>query len=360
MDLNFFEYGDPLRETPEEKYERIVSKPLLSGKDLLDLPYQPNDYLIENFLWRHSICAIIAKEKVGKTIFATQMALALTSGEHFLGQYHIPQPTKILYVQTEGTIYDTRENISNAIKDGKIKWNPDNWRHLFCPSIPLDTDEGRNLLISKIDDATNDSFRPQVIFIDPLYMAMRGGLSKDEPSRAFCGNIRQIHERYGCAFVINHHEHRAKRDNFGGEIKEGDDSIHGSFVWKAFPSHILRLERNQKTKIVTVSCKTSRNANVVEEVKMSLCQDPLMFEVLDSGSDNKMVDIVYRTILESDKLCRKDICDKTGYADGSVGNMIVQLAKSGKITRCGVVNRNVYYKAVKKEGDHEISGTKEH
>lgn len=339
----------PSSKTPEEIYNEIVSKPLLSGDDLLNLPYQSNDYYIDNFLWRYSIGVIIAREKVGKTIFATQMAMSLTSGDAFLGQFHISQPCKVLYIQAEGTLYDMRDNISSALINGRNSWNPNNWRHYFCPSIPLDTDNGRQMVMERIDRAiSEEGFKPNVCFIDPLYMSLKGGLNPDEPARNFCGNIRIIQEKYGCAFLILHHEHRRKRDMLGGLHEEGDDSIHGSFVWKAFPTHIIRITNDDRTKIRTVSCNTSRNGKAIDKISLRLLEDPLMFEpIMSENSKINSSDIILNVLTTKERMTYEEICNMSNMKLDTVRHLMMGLSKKNLVKRVASKGRNAYYSITK-------------
>lgn len=343
------------KETDEEKLQRLLTKPLLTGRDIFELPYKKNDYVLEGFLWRNDITILVAKEKVGKTILLTQIACALTCGEKFLGSFKISRPQKVLYIQTEGTMYQTQENMAKTISEGGVKWNPDNWMHMFCPAIALDKEEGLEYVKSRIDDASNNGFKPDVIFIDTLYMSLSGKLTDDTSARAFCGNIRRLQETYNCSFIISHHEHRTKRDNFGGKIDEGDDAIHGSFVWKAFPSHVMRLTRNLRTGLRTLTCSTSRNGKAVEELKMQLVQMPLMFEVSDSELTMSSSSLILKTIKNSGEITFKQLEEITQLSESSIKKNIASLQRDNLIT-VKRVGRSAYYLATEGNSDEfEVS-----
>jgi DNA-binding transcriptional ArsR family regulator len=337
----------PTAEEVDKRYKELLLKPLLSGQDLLDLPYRPNDYLVENFIWRNDIAIMIAKEKVGKTIFSSQMAMSLTSGEPFLGAFDVARPLNILYMQCEGTLYQTQDNLRKAFKEGGIKWDKDKWRHLFCPAIALDTNQGFEYVRDRINAS---QFIPDIIFIDPLYMALSGSLNKDEPARAFCGNIRKLQELYSCSIIILHHEHRSKVDTFGGKIEEGDDAIHGSFVWKAFPSHVIRLTWNKRTNVREVTCSTSRNGKVVKNLKTVLRENPLMFEIQDTDTNRPKTvrEAVLSALNTQQQVCTADMLVDGLYEAGTISNIFSSLKKQGFITESGREGRNIYYSLTKK------------
>ena len=259
-------------------YDKLKDKPILTGVELMSMPDQPDNYLIEKLLWKHDIVIMLASEKAGKSILGMQMACALTKGGYFLGDFEVPEPLKVLYVQSEGSREETQSRLRMMTKSDHSSWNPENFYHMYPPAIALDTDDGYN---SFLDAIYKTDFRPDVIFIDPLYMAMRGDLIDNKAARLFCLNIRKIKDLFDCTIVINHHKRRPQREKNGSYIDRGDDEVMGSFVWKAFASHIFTL-RNEKDNIRTLCCTTQRSGNVVKNITLKLIEpDPLHFVVID-------------------------------------------------------------------------------
>ena len=352
-DQEFFENDELLKSIladnampQEEAYEQIVAKPLMTGHDLLNLPYQSNDYLVENLLWKNDIVMVIAEEKAGKTIFSSQMCYAMTCGQPFLGSFDVARPFKILYVQAEGSLHNTQTNLKLAISQGGVPWNADNWRHLFVPALSLDTDAGYNDLKSRIDEA---DFIPDVILVDPLYMAMDGDLSDNKAARKFCRHVRQLMDHFHCSFIVMHHQHRSKRDQWGKKIDEGDDSIMGSFVWKAFATHVLHIANDKTTKIRTMTCNTQRNGNVVDKITMKLNEKPLIFEV--EGKEqvtNKTKHRVMKSIETNEQSCVKEIANQTGFNKQTVRNNFTGLKADGFIEYHSMDGHNKLYELTKK------------
>lgn len=321
-----------------QRYEDIMAKPLLSGQDVLDLPYEPNDYIIENFLWRNDIAFIIAKEKSGKSVFSSQMAQAITIGEPFLEAFDTAKPLNVLYIQAEGTMEETQDRIKNSLK--KIKWDKQRWRHHFPAALALDTEEGYDDLKKRIKA---DGFNPDIIFIDPLYMAMEGDLNDNKAARAFCRNIRRLKKRFSTSIVCVHHEHRPKSNAFGKAINEGDESIMGSFVWKAFASHTLRIERNMKTGLNTVTCARSRNNNVVKEIVLAYDAESETFYLNDSKPTSGSIDMILKYIKFNGGSSAKRIIEDIGIPQSTVRKAFTSLRKSGVIEIQNTKGKEVIY-----------------
>lgn len=346
----------------DTEFDRIMKKPLMTGWDIINFPSEPNDYLIENFLWRNSISIICGQEKACKSIITSQKGMAMTCGEPFLGCFDVIQPLKVLYIQAEGSVSETKERFVSATKAKGLKWNPDNWRHYSPAFLCLDTPEGYNDVVSRINA---DGFRPDVIIIDPLYTSVTPGksLNSDELIRPFCGNLRRLQNKYKCAIIIVHHEHRPKLDKFNNKLEEGDNAIFGSSMLKNFASHVLRIsivnergnpiapekEENSDVKYRKLACATQRNGNVVKKVMLRLVEDPLMLEIMDSKPSSSTEESVLKCIENHDKICALDVSEITGINNNTVLSTFRKLVEKKLIKKCGKHGHKVLYCSIKEK-----------
>ena len=303
---------------------------------------EADNYLIEGLLWENNNIILLAKEKVGKSIFALQMACSLSCGEAFLGEYEIPEAMPILYIQTESTRHETIQRLKAMTHEDGVSWNPDNF-HLMCThSLELDTDHCLGWLIEEIE---KKKLKPKVIFLDPLYMSMKGGLSDDEKSRDLSRNIRKLCEGFKCANVVVHHEHRTRRNKEGIKIDEGDEAIMGSFVWKAFPNHVIHL-RMRADKIRTLTCTTQRSSRVIEEMRLHLVQPlPLHYTIMGTPDHPNYVDLVFKWVERHGKMCAVEIHEGTGLSLSAVKKSLAYLTKPNvnKLVKINPGKRPTYY-----------------
>ena len=273
------------------------------GKDVLKVAPHKREPIIEHLLWEGDTVFIIGREKVGKSIFALQMACSLTSGEDFLDTFKIKREHHIVYVQTEGKRYETQERLDNMIYG--IRCDLNNFTHIFLPNIALDTTQG----IDDLENMLSDNGRkPDVVFIDPLYMSMMGDMKDAKAARAWIGNVRKLVGKYNAALVITHHAHRQKRAKDGSIINDGDEAVYGSFIWKAFADHMFMMNRGDK--VYTLSCDTQRSAKVVNKISFVLHHPrPLLFTIEDQEANTKSI-MVYKYIqieksIDADSLMHK-------------------------------------------------------
>lgn len=245
------------------------------GESFLDLEIKGSDPLIEEVLFERDNSILLGREKAGKSIMALQMMCHLTSGEPFLGRYRIPKQINVAYVQGEGKLANTQANLKNMTRS--IHMDKTRFCLFYYPSLALDTDEGLMELRLQIESWK----KPDLIILDPLYMLMQGDLLSSTDAKRFVANLRELSEHFQSTNLLVHHGHRPKRNQDGSILNEGDDSIFGSFVWKAYPDHILNLERVTGNKFQRrLSCDTQRMGNLIDSIDIVFIEPtPLYFEL---------------------------------------------------------------------------------
>jgi len=258
-----------------------VSK--LSGKylasELLTIDLKGSEALIDQILFERDNTILLGKEKAGKSIFSMQMACSLTSGSPLLNEYKVKAPCDVVYIQAEGKLSGTRDNLKNMTK--VIDCDFSKLLYLYYPSIPLDTEQGYNEIIAQISSWR----RPEVIFIDPLYMSMSGDMKDDVASKKMVENLRMLSEIYQATIVVVHHAHRPIRMKDHSIVDEGDDSIFGSFVWKAYPDNIILIQKVTGNKYQRkISCSTQRSGKTIEGIDIMFIEPtPLYFKIKDDS-----------------------------------------------------------------------------
>ena len=82
-------------------------------KQLNDAKSIKKDIIVEDLMISNGVYLLVSHPKVGKSMFAQQLAFSLTTGEDFLG-FKV-KPSHVLYVTTEGDLnqLDTRYNLMN-------------------------------------------------------------------------------------------------------------------------------------------------------------------------------------------------------------------------------------------------------
>ena len=309
---------------------------LFTSNDIFNLPKEGKKPIIENLLYERENILVLADPKVGKSICVQQMCFCISSGKPFLGLKTHENPC--LYALFEGDKYDLKDNMNNMNMNKDIECKRENLHILYHFGITLNTDKGLETFMNYIDNGLKTGMpKPKVIVIDCLYMAFKGKLVDDDKASDFCRNARQLNDKYNTAIIVIHHTHRAKRDNDGKIIVEGDDSFYGSFLWKAFPNHILLLS-NMAGKGKLLTCNTQRMGKIKEKIEMDFVEpSPLFFRV--KGKYPYSIQNILDNI-NSRGITHDELRVKTNASSATLYKVLGELMELGEIVKMDNVYPN--------------------
>ena len=236
--------------------------------------------LTEELLYERTATMIAADPGAGKSTVITQIMLQLTAAQPVFGFFYTPQPRNVYYLQLEGDPDETLERIDFMGRTLTIDY--ERFR-LDCP-IFLDCLDELSILetIQRIN--TWDKV-PDVIVIDPIYMAVSGDLKDGQVSSALVHFSERLKRTFRCAVVLVHHTHRERYGNSGERISE-NDPYYGSQWLKAHIDvgyHLRALDGHTGVELI---CKKSRGGEVQKHI--SLAYDPATFTVRTDVEQSSM------------------------------------------------------------------------
>ena len=284
--------------------------------------------LIEGLLWEKDNIMVIGHEKAGKSILGMQIAFALSSGQALFGEFVVAKKCKVLYVQAEGKLSETKERTVNMMKTEEVDKNF--FWLAYEPSVALDTEEGFQRFVKKVDEK---KVKPDVIILDPLYHSMAGSLIDEKDARAMTSHLRLLSQRYDSTLIVVHHTHKMIRDKEGGAINEGDNAIFGSFVWKAFADHILLLRKGKDGLTRILTCDTQRSGKVIGRQELVFHgKDTLMFERKeDSGAPYELS--VRKFVEAKGEVTRQVVMEGTKLSKSAVDKSLRKLVVAGEVEK---------------------------
>ena len=287
--------------------------------------------IIEKFLHSDDIAFLVAPKKLGKTIFGTQVAAALSTGQDLLDTLSIPKKKKVFYLQLEGSRSMVSGKLTNFHKRKMADLN--NIVHVNEPGMPLNTTEGLERL-HKILRAIEQSWgRPDVMILDSAYMSVHGSMCSDDVITQWCNNIKNIVGSYGMSCIVIHHPTKQNYSANGTKVDKGDD-MHGSGFLGNFGDHILRLQKKGQKIICT--CETDRSGNILQKIETKFNKKTIMFEPLTSVVEQETSMTILKAFFKKNKgedLHLSDIEDESGVSHAQIHRILKELLKEGYITK---------------------------
>lgn len=184
--------------------------------------------LVDGFIYENTALMVSAPPGIGKSTLSTQVAIECAAGIPVFGSFHVSRPLKILYCQNERPKIEFLERAEIVSKTYPIVAS-----NLFI----TDAYKVFNLLkeehvLAFIKCVMRDCPNADIIFLDPIYPMVSGGLSKDEPASAFCKAMSLLQHITKATLYLNHHTTKPSHD-IDGRVVEKDDPYYGSAWIKA-------------------------------------------------------------------------------------------------------------------------------
>lgn len=184
--------------------------------------------LAEGFIYEKTLVMLAADPGTGKSTITTQIAVELAAGLPIFGVFECPRPCKVLYIQTERSIIELLERLEII---GKVL--PIAKDNLFV----TDAYQSFNLLYPDhvepfVNCVLRDCPNADIIFIDPIYCMVGGGLKEDVPASMFTKVMSILQEKTGAVLWYNHHTVKPSYTNKGDMIEKADP-FYGSQWLKA-------------------------------------------------------------------------------------------------------------------------------
>lgn len=282
------------------------------------------DIIVENLMISNGVYLLVSHPKVGKSMFAQQLAFSLTTGEDFLG-FKV-NPSHVLYITTEGDI----NQLNDRFKLMNLKPNV-NKLHI------IDIDDIPDFYIRDIErDIYELTFDKEPLFIImDMFKDIKFDTSYDlnnyqEINDVVFRKLKELCRKYNSTLLVTHHLN--KRDETMGSVGLNAD-VSGIIKLKESKNNYNKLTLDYKGRdLGRLELNLKRNENQT-------------FSVIDENTDdetdyNLLLFIKYAVAKKDFDYTISDILSKT--------NILLTPTQLG-----GLIQRNL--QLLEKEGLHITS-----
>ena len=183
--------------------------------------------LVEGLLYEHSVLLVSADAGIGKSTIVANVIAQASLGLPVFQALHVPHPLLCYYIPFERGSEEIRERLKHI--QSAIPYNSENIRIFENPDFATpnlyDSRDQAFLLHSIAKDCPDRP--PDIVFYDPIYQAVAGGLSNEDRVSVFIRFNVQLMAKFGCATWLNHHTGKTTYASDGAVI-EKDDPYYGS------------------------------------------------------------------------------------------------------------------------------------
>ena len=165
-----------------------------SVSELIDMPNEPQPYLVENILYERGKTVLVGKPKSGKSWLALKIGLSVALGESLLGLK--TNQSNALFLE-----FDRRFLLSavHEIAQGK---RTELMQILSAPATPLNEQEGYSLLLAAVHSHYPPPGGRLLVIIDHKSACFSGKENEDLPNRKWIETLDAVERLFPVTYLV--------------------------------------------------------------------------------------------------------------------------------------------------------------
>lgn len=211
--------------------------------ELLTLPPDGAQPIIDGLLYEGQTAFLIGAPGSGKSYFAIMLSILAAAGENWYGKFKADIPRRVLYVATEGSVYDIQERVVGPANH--LDWGAavtDRWQFWVPKYLDFtgSTDMGR----TELQELQARADAVDLIVVDSFYSSFMGTASSDEIMGKVAQNVAVLKasgKRTNKSILFVHHDSREKFDSEGNQISREKPYL-GSVIIEAMADQMWHYE----------------------------------------------------------------------------------------------------------------------
>lgn len=301
---------------------------ILSINTLLTRDFPATDSLLGNGLIDKSGAILISgPQKIGKSLFGTQLALCLAGGRAFIGCPAGTADYRTLVLQAEVSPKRMKERFEKQVTGFPPEARDRVLSASVFSSVKLDTREGEASVLGWVDE-----HKPDLLIIDPLSNFHRGNENEAQDMLRITTVLDTVRSKDVAVAVVHHHgKNSAERTNVGHKAR-------GSSVLPGWYDSHFSLEWSAVSKTVRLKFEL-RHDETPEDKILKLNPDTLLFEV--QNDDASQVGLVVTAVRDLGPNDAETIGGHCGRTREWARGWLERAAEQGKVVRSG--NRPVLF-----------------
>lgn len=304
-------------------------------------------WLVDDWLPDKSITFLVSPPESYKTWLLLDLAVSVSSGTPFLGNYRVNNVGPTLIIQQEDSHTGLTDRLALIVEQKlgmTANIDGDEWQVPSMPDLPIYVHPSRKLrfdnkkVVEELEKQI-EVLKPKVIMIDPLYSttASADNYMADLANQMMV--LKTWRDKYGCSFVIAHHS----KKNLDPDSTAREDSWGSQFL-NAFLEAGWQVRRNprlgQNEIVVRRHSKVMGNQSPIA-LTFDICtQYPMRYTVTAreyeapaSTGNRQPAQANLLDMIGNTPMSQGDLCDKTGKNRSTISRQIRQLEAAGLVEK---------------------------
>lgn len=305
-------------------------------------------WLVNDWLPDKSITFLVSPPESYKTWILLDLAVSVSAGVPFLGQYQVNNTGPTLIIQQEDSHEGLTDRLALIVEQKlgmRANLEGDTWQVPLMPDLPIYVHPSRALRFDnkKVLEEMEEQIKiikPKVILIDPLYSttAAVDNYMADLANQMMI--LKTWRDKYGCSVVLAHHS----KKNLDPDSTNREDSWGSQFL-NAFLEAGWQVRKNPRLApnevVVRRHSKVMGNQQPISLTFNISTQYPMHYEVIarkyesaaPAGENRQPAQAHLLELLRNGEMSQADMCTQTGKGRSTVSRQIRQLEAAGLVER---------------------------
>jgi hypothetical protein len=303
-------------------------------------------WLVEDWLPDKSITFLISPPESYKTWLLLDLAVSVSSGTPFLGNFPVNNVGPTLIIQQEDSHTGLTDRLALIVEQKlglNAKVDGDEWQVPSMPDLPIYVHPSRKLrfddkkVLEELEKQI-EVIKPKVIMIDPLYSTTGSADNYMADLANKMMVLKTWRDKYGCSFLISHHS----KKNLDPDSTAREDSWGSQFL-NAFLEAGWQVRRNprlaQNEVVVRRHSKVMGNQPPIS-LTFDICTKyPMQYKVTareyeaPTQTQRQPAQASLLDLMQSGALTQGEICEKTGKNRSTISRQMRQLEAAGLVEK---------------------------
>ena len=285
----------------------MLARPSYVGEDLkkrVNITRESRPPLIEGLIHEKSIIMNSSDAGTGKSVVTACLIAQTSIGLPAFGQLFVPRPLVNYYIPFERGSQEIEERFKHIQTSIPMDYERIHVNERFMGLNVINEHHADEIVSNIKHDLLQRGQRVDIIWLDPIYQAVAGGLSSDDKASMFTRFSTRLQVEFDCAIWMNHHTVKDSYSSDSGQRIQKEDPFYGSQWLKAHCSGAYYMKRLADDPGPVLLNKKDSHSCLLK--KISLQYEPDTYTVFMTGVDKTMVAkdrllMVYRTLKKDSK-----------------------------------------------------------
>ncbi len=258
--------------------------------------------IIEGLVHQKSVIMNSSDPGVGKSTVNAVIIAQSSIGLPVFGQLFVPKPVVSYYIPFERGAQEIEERFKHIQTVIPLEYDNIYINEKFMGMNVINENHADEIIMNISNDVGERKI--DIIYLDPIYSSVAGGLSGDEKASLFTRFSTRLQVEFDCAIFMSHHTVKTSYSSETGQVIEKEDPFYGSQWLKAHCTGGFYMKRSiNDTGPILINKKDSHSCLLP---KISLTYEPETYTVFMQGIDKSIpakdrLIMAYRTFKKSNK-----------------------------------------------------------